>query len=354
MTTPDSPYLELKDLSLEFTLPTPMSERIMKLRGPQKLQALKGIDLAIPKGETLALVGESGCGKSSLARVLSGIYEPNSGQILFEGVDVNKASNAARRIMRQKFQMIFQDPYSSLNPRWTIQSIVEEPMILFNLVSGGKKARRARVISLLEQVGLGEGDLAKFPHEFSGGQRQRISIARALASEPEFLICDEPTSALDVSIQAQVLNLMKDLQKQYNLTCLFISHDLSVVSHIADKIGVMYLGEIIEMGTVDDIFTSPSHPYTRMLINAIPGATNLGMELQGVADVAVDGELPNPLNPPSGCNFHPRCAFKLDICDQEEPALVGVGGEAGTDHFAACHLCERYNGRATDQSLQAS
>jgi peptide/nickel transport system ATP-binding protein len=280
------------------------------------------VSFEIKRGETLALVGESGCGKSTVARLTVGLYEATGGQVLIGGHDM-KASNQgteAARAMRRKVQMIFQDPYASLNPRWRVADIVAEPIRTHKLIPDGPQLD-ARVAELLGLVKLTAKDGEKYPHQFSGGQRQRISIARALASNPEFLICDEPTSALDVSVQAQVLNLMKDLQREMGLTYLFISHNLQVVHHIADRVGVMYLGRIVEIGDKNEVFGAPKHPYTRMLLDAIPD-----LHMTGKARTPVAGEVPNPLNPPSGCAFNPRCPKRFASCDQTRPQLVSFSG----------------------------
>jgi peptide/nickel transport system ATP-binding protein len=267
------------------------------------------------------LVGESGCGKSTVARLLVGLYEPTRGGLTFDGQDAHAAfkSNDAKA-MRQRIQMIFQDPYASLNPRWTVDNIIGEPLKEHGLISDAEELK-ARVAELLKSVGLSPLDMVKYPHQFSGGQRQRISIARALATAPEFLVCDEPTSALDVSVQAQVLNIMKDLQRERGLTYLFISHNLAVVRHVSDQVGVMYLGRLVELADKHTLFGNPQHPYTKMLLDAIPK-----MHDTGRARTPVQGEVPNPLNPPSGCTFHPRCPQATDICRAERPALRDFKG----------------------------
>jgi peptide/nickel transport system ATP-binding protein len=295
------------------------------------LKAVDGIDFAIRKGETLSLVGESGCGKSTVARLIVGLYRPTRGQILFEGTDMGSlATRAEERALRKRFQMIFQDPYASLNPRWRVADIIAEPIRAHRL-SDDATAIRKRVDELLRQVGLSPADGEKFPHEFSGGQRQRISIARALSSNPEFLVCDEPTSALDVSVQAQILNLMKDLQRELGLTYLFISHNLAVVFHISDRVGVMYLGRLVELADARALFENPQHPYTRMLLDAIPD-----LDMTGRARTPVAGEVPNPLDPPKGCAFHPRCPFANDRCKSERPELKATANGG----VAACHAVE--------------
>ncbi|HBJ70212.1 MAG TPA: ABC transporter ATP-binding protein, partial [Alcaligenes faecalis] len=280
------------------------------------------------KGETLALVGESGCGKSTVARLLTGLYLLTRGEILFDGQSLKSMDKASQKSMRKRRQMIFQDPYASLNPRWRVGRIIAEPLVTHTDMS--RAQQEAKVAELLTQVGLNPSDAQRYPHQFSGGQRQRISIARALALQPEFIVCDEPTSALDVSVQAQVLNLMKDLQRELGLTYLFISHNLAVVHHVADRVGVMYLGRIVEIAPRDDLFAQPRHPYTRMLLGAIPDMSGAGK-----SRIPVAGEVPNPLNPPSGCTFHPRCPLANDRCRREAPALLQTG-----QHEVACHAVE--------------
>jgi peptide/nickel transport system ATP-binding protein len=295
------------------------------------LRAVDDVSFDIRRGETLGLVGESGCGKSTVARLIVGLHALTAGSITYAGESVAALSRGGgNRSLRRRLQMIFQDPYASLNPRWRVADIVAEPIRAQGLAHGGK-AVRARVDALLTQVGLAAADGRKYAHQFSGGQRQRISIARALASEPEFLVCDEPTSALDVSVQAQVLNLMRDLQRSLGLTYLFISHNLAVVHHIADRVGVMYLGRVVEIADKPMLFGTPQHPYTRMLLDAIPD-----LMMSGKARTPVAGEVPNPLNPPPGCAFHPRCPYANERCRQEVPALE-PGHPGG---WVACHGVE--------------
>jgi peptide/nickel transport system ATP-binding protein len=294
------------------------------------LHAVDGVSFDIARGQTLALVGESGCGKSTVARLLVGLHEPSRGGFNFDGQDAHAAFRTAQgRQLRRRIQMIFQDPYASLNPRWRVEAIVAEPLKEHGLIAGADQ-RRERVAALLQSVGLGAQDMVKYPHQFSGGQRQRISIARALATHPEFLVCDEPTSALDVSVQAQVLNIMKDLQRQHGLTYLFISHNLAVVWHVSDQVGVMYLGRIVELAGKHQLFGQPRHPYTRMLLDAIPK-----MHDTGRARTPVQGEVPNPLNPPAGCAFNPRCPHANERCRVERPALLEIRGVR-----VACHAVE--------------
>jgi peptide/nickel transport system ATP-binding protein len=293
----------------------------------QTLRAVDDVSFAIPRGTTLSLVGESGCGKSTVARLAVGLYAPSAGEIRFEGQPLSAAR--AQAGLRRRMNMIFQDPYASLNPRWRVRDIVAEPIRAFRLLHGQKEIT-ARVAQLLTQVGLAAADGEKFPHEFSGGQRQRISIARALSSEPEFLVCDEPTSALDVSVQAQILNLMRDLQQRLGLTYLFISHNLAVVRHMSDRLGVMYLGRIVELGPGEAIFRTPRHPYTRLLLDAIPD-----LDMVGKPRAQVAGEVPSPIDPPPGCPFHPRCPLANDRCRTEKPAATKVG-----DVLVACHAVQ--------------
>jgi peptide/nickel transport system ATP-binding protein len=277
--------------------------------------AVDNATFAIARGETFALVGESGSGKTTIARMVVGLLDRSGGAVTIDGVSVGdgatRAPDAAR--LRRQIQMIFQDPYASLNPRWTVGDIIAEPIRTFGLIKG-KSAVTARIGELLTLVGLSPADAAKFPHQFSGGQRQRIAIARALSSNPEFIVCDEPTSALDVSVQAQILNLMADLQDRLGLTYLFISHNLAVVRHMADHIGVLYLGRLVEIARSDDLFERPRHPYTKMLIAAVPDIETVGAVSEGI-----EGEIPNPVSPPSGCYFHPRCPLAIDKCRVDAP-----------------------------------
>lgn len=325
-----SALVEVRDLAKTFDVSAPWLNRVIERKPKLFVHAVDGVSFSIQKGTTLALVGESGCGKSTVARLLVGLYAPTRGDVQFDGQPTNAGRNAADlRTLRRRMQMIFQDPYASLNPRWKVLDIIGEPLREHNLVPGAE-ALRARVSELLLQVGLAAADCDKFPHQFSGGQRQRISIARALATQPEFLVCDEPTSALDVSVQAQVLNIMKDLQKTQGLTYLFISHNLAVVRHVADRVGVMYLGRLVEVAPKAELFGQPRHPYTRMLLDAIPD-----IHMSGRSRTPVQGEVPNPLNPPSGCAFHPRCPHANARCSSERPALTRFQGIE-----VACHAVQ--------------
>jgi peptide/nickel transport system ATP-binding protein len=321
--------LEVSDLKRHFDVSPPALERLLQGKPRLAVKALDGVSFAIRRGETFSLVGESGCGKTTVARCVVGLYRPSAGRIVFDGTDLGAlAGRKAMAPVRRRMQMIFQDPYASLNPRWRVKRIVAEPLVTHGLVRD-RAELRARVGVLLEQVRLSAADGDKFPHEFSGGQRQRISIARALAAHPEFLVCDEPTSALDVSVQAQILNLMKDLQRRLGLTYLFISHNLAVIYQISDRVGVMYLGRLVELADAERLFARPRHPYTRLLLETIPrlDAPDDGGEREPVA-----GEVPNPIDPPPGCAFHPRCPFANERCRVERPALLDADGT-----LVACH-----------------
>ena len=323
----ETPMLELRDAARYFDVSRPALQRLIANEGKRILRAVDGVSLAVPKGTTLSLVGESGCGKSTVARLAVGLYRPSAGQVMFDGRDLAEARAASDQ--RRRMQMIFQDPYASLNPRWRVRDIIAEPIRAFGLLPN-RAAEEARVAELLTQVGLSPLDGHKFPHEFSGGQRQRISIARALSSNPEFLVCDEPTSALDVSVQAQILNLMKELQSRMGLTYLFISHNLAVVRQVSDRIGVMYLGRIAELAPAESLFRRPRHPYTRALMEAIPD-----LDMTGRTRIPVGGEVPSPINPPTGCAFHPRCPLAGPRCKAERPELKPAG-----DAMVACHAVE--------------
>jgi peptide/nickel transport system ATP-binding protein len=312
-----APYAEIRDLRRVFDVSKPWLNRMLEGGERQYLKAVDGVSFEIAKGETFALVGESGSGKSTVARMVVGLLPPTAGEVTITGISMSAVRQSAeRQRLRRRIQMIFQDPYASLNPRWRVDRIVAEPIRAFDLVQG-ERAILERVGELLSLVGLHPDDGKKYPHEFSGGQRQRIAIARALASNAEFIVCDEPTSALDVSVQAQILNLMRDLQDRFGLTYLFISHNLAVVRHMATRIGVMYLGRIVEISGGRELFANPRHPYTRMLLDAVPD-----LRLSGRQRVPVKGEIPNPINPPSGCPFNPRCPYANDRCRTEVPSLA--------------------------------
>jgi peptide/nickel transport system ATP-binding protein len=324
------PFVEIAGLKRHFDVSPPWLVRVLEGRPRQFVQAVDSVDIAIAKGETFSLVGESGCGKSTVARLVVGLYPPTAGTVRFDGHDMAQRRGAGETAaLRRRMQMIFQDPYASLNPRWRVFDIIAEPIRAFGLARDRRDLQQ-RVDGLLRQVRLTPADGAKYPHEFSGGQRQRISIARALASEPEFLVCDEPTSALDVSVQAQILNLMADLQRRLRLTYLFISHNLAVVYHISTRVGVMYLGRLVEVAPTDTLFRRPKHPYTRMLLDTIPD-----LEMSGRQRSPVAGEVPNPIDPPAGCTFHPRCPFANQRCRVERPEAIAI--EGGT---VACHAIQ--------------
>ena len=322
--------VKANDLAMSFDVSPPWLNRVIERKPRLLLHAVDGVSFEIEKGKTLALVGESGCGKSTVARLLVGLYQPTRGDFIFDGQDAHAAYKTPEGLkLRRRVQMIFQDPYASLNPRWLVEDIVGEPLLEHGIVTE-KAALKKRVGELLQSVGLSPLDGVKYPHQFSGGQRQRISIARALATQPDFLVCDEPTSALDVSVQAQVLNIMKDLQRNLGLTYLFISHNLAVVRHVSDHVGVMYLGRLVELADKQTLFENPRHPYTRMLLEAIPKMHDTGKQR-----TAVQGEVPNPLNPPSGCAFNPRCPLANDRCRVERPQLLSIQGIK-----VACHAVE--------------
>ena len=323
--------VEVKDLKMYF----PVSSGLLFHRTVANIKAVDGVSFDIKKGETLGLVGESGCGKTTTGRCILQLYKPTEGSIKFDDRELMGMSSRQLRSMRREMQVIFQDPYSSLNPRMTAGNIIGEPLVVHGLVDN-KAEYRERVASLLQNVGLNPYMADRFPHEFSGGQRQRIGVARALSVSPKFIVADEPVSALDVSIQAQIVNLLEDLQNEFNLTYLFIAHDLSVVRHISDRVGVMYLGHIVEMADRNEIYVNPSHPYTKALLSAVP-----------IPDPVVDaqrervlltGEVPSPLNPPTGCVFHPRCPIATDDCSQVTPELR----EVESNHFSACIRADGY------------
>ena len=294
------------------------------------VKAVDSVSFTINKGETLGLVGESGCGKTTCGRTIIKLYEPTDGQIIYDGIDIAKLSNKEMISYRKKMQMIFQDPYASLDARMTVGDIVGEAIDIHKLMSG--KERSERIHYLLERVGLNSEHANRYPHEFSGGQRQRIGIARALAVQPEFIICDEPISALDVSIQAQVVNMLEDLQSDFGLTYLFIAHDLSMVKHISNKVGVMYLGVMMEVAESNELYTHPMHPYTQALLSAIPVPDP--KITRGKKRIVLEGEIPSPIDPPPGCRFKGRCKFAKPICSEITPELKDIG----SDHFVACHL----------------
>lgn len=304
MSNEPTPLLEVKNLTKHF----PAAHG-------QKVHAVKGVSFKLERGETLGIVGESGCGKSSMGRTILKVHEPTSGQIIFDGVDITGLSNRKMFPYRKKMQMIFQDPYASLNPRFTVGEIIEEPMIIHNM--GTAHERKVIVQELIETVGLKPDHIRRYPHEFSGGQRQRIGIARTLALRPEFIVCDEPISALDVSIQAQVINLLEKLQREKGFSYLFIAHDLEMVHHISHKIGVMYLGNMVELGSSDDVYKKPLHPYTRALISAAPIADpKMAKEKKRII---LEGEVPSPINPPKGCPFAGRCKYATEECKSKKP-----------------------------------
>jgi peptide/nickel transport system ATP-binding protein len=326
----ENALLQVNNLAKHFDVSKPWLARVIENQPKQILKAVDGLSFTINKGETFSLVGESGCGKSTVAKLIVGLHNPSGGEIIFDGINLNEAiQKKDADLVRRRWQMIFQDPYASLNPRWRVRDIVSEPIRVFKLATSTQEISD-RVGQLLTQVGLSPADGDKFPHEFSGGQRQRISIARALSSEPEFLVCDEPTSALDVSVQAQILNLMADLQRRLGLTYMFISHNLAVVYHVSDKIGVMYLGRLCEVATAGRLFKAPKHPYTRLLLDTIPD-----MDMTGIERAPVQGEVPNPIDPPSGCTFHPRCPLANERCRAELPELRTDGNS-----LIACHAVE--------------
>lgn len=290
--------------------------------------AVDDVSFTVDKGETLGLVGESGCGKSTTGRSILRLIEPTDGKVTFEGQDVTALEKNAMRALRREMQIIFQDPYASLNPRMTVGSIIGEPLEIHKIARGSEKAER--VASLLQKVGLRAEDMRKYPHEFSGGQRQRIGIARALALNPKLIVCDEPVSALDVSIQAQVINLLEDLQEEFGLSYLFIAHNLNVVEHISDRVAVMYLGQIVELASDTDLYNDPQHPYTEALLSAVPIPDPTVQKKR----IILQGDVPSPIDPPSGCHFHTRCMYKEQICEEEAPEFKHIGG----GHWVACHF----------------
>ena len=336
------PLVETRDLRVWF----PIKSGIVLDRHVGDVKAVDGVDLAVWRGETLGLVGESGCGKSTVGRTLLRLYEPTSGQVLFDERDISRISERQMRPLRRRMQMIFQDPYASLNPRHSIGKIVGEPLRVHGVGSRGETD--ARVHELLTTVGLPEDAANRYPHEFSGGQRQRIGLARALALNPEFLVCDEPVSALDVSIQAQIVNLLEELQEKLGLTYLFIAHDLAVVRHISTRIAVMYLGKIVEVAPADDLYENPLHPYTITLLSAIP-IPDPEIERRRIT-IRVTGDLPSPANPPNACRFHTRCPFaQPTLCAEEEPPLRELEG-----HLVSCHFAERIKAGEIQPTVRAA
>ncbi|WP_025784241.1 ABC transporter ATP-binding protein [Sporosarcina sp. D27] len=322
MQTTKQELVRVENLSKQFSMG---SSFLSKKK--QSIRAVEDLSFSIYKGETLGIVGESGCGKSTTGRLLLRLLEATSGSVHFEGEDITSFSKEQLRAKRKDFQMIFQDPYASLNPRMTVEDLISEPLVTYKVPN-----RKERVLELIDAVGISKDYLNRYPHEFSGGQRQRIGIARSLALNPKFIIADEPVAALDVSIQAQIINLMKDLQDEYDLTYLFIAHDLSVVEYISDRIAVMYLGNIVELTVSEKLYMRPLHPYTQALISAIP-VPDPSLKRESVK---LSGELPSPMNPPTGCKFHTRCPLAKDICKQVVPQLKEVEPE----HFVACHVVE--------------
>jgi oligopeptide transport system ATP-binding protein len=316
--------VQIRDLQMHF----PVTKGIILQRQVGAVKAVDGVSFNIKKGETLGLVGESGCGKSTTGRAILQLYRPTAGSVVFQGTDLTKLKGEEMRRMRRKVQMIFQDPYASLNPRMTVGDIIGEPIKVHNLRQG--KEVRTRVQELLQLVGLNPYFINRYPHEFSGGQRQRIGVARALAVEPEFVVCDEPVSALDVSIQAQIINLLEDLQDRLGLTYLFIAHGLAVVKHISDRVAVMYLGKVVELAEGSKLYSMPMHPYTQALLSAVP-IPDPKVEKRRKR-IILEGDVPSPLNPPSGCHFHTRCPIAIEKCKVEEPPFMDYGG----GHFAAC------------------
>jgi oligopeptide transport system ATP-binding protein len=317
------PLLEVKHLKKHFPIKGGVFSKTIGY-----VYAVDDINFTLEKGETLGLVGESGCGKSTTGRTILRLIEPTDGMIAFEGQDITHLDKSAMRALRREMQIIFQDPYASLNPRMTVGSIIGEPLEIHKIAKGSEKEER--VASLLQKVGLRAEDMRKYPHEFSGGQRQRIGIARALALNPKLIVCDEPVSALDVSIQAQVINLLEDLQAEFGLSYLFIAHNLNVVEHISNRVAVMYLGQIVELASDEELYKNPQHPYTEALLSAVPIPDPTVKKKR----IILEGDVPSPINPPKGCHFHTRCMYKDKICEEVEPEFKDIGG----GHWVACHF----------------
>jgi oligopeptide transport system ATP-binding protein len=330
MTVLDRPFVAANDIARYFDVSRPLVQRLVAREGRRLLRAVDGVTFDIPRGTTLSLVGESGCGKSTVARLMVGLYRTSSGEVTFDGKELGAAR--ADMAQRRRMQMIFQDPYASLNPRMTVSAIVGEALTIHKLTKTAREYED-RIVQLLETVGLSADHLRRFPHEFSGGQRQRIGIARALAVSPKLIVCDEAVSALDVSIQAQVINLLEDLRDQFKLSYVFIAHDLSVVEHISHRVAVMYLGRIVEIAPATALYTTPLHPYTEALLSAVPIPDPRAKRPR----IPLVGDVPSPIRPPPGCHFHTRCPIaKKGLCDVEKPELKAAGG--GSGHFVACHL----------------
>ncbi|CAH1672723.1 ABC transporter ATP-binding protein [Chelatococcus asaccharovorans] len=323
------PLLDVRNLEKVYHLNDGLLQRVMR-EPPRVLRAVDHVSFSVQPGETLGLIGESGCGKSTLARTVLRLHEPTSGRIVFDGKDITRIPLAEMTALRRRMQIIFQDPYASLNPRKSVEQIVGLPLALHGVAKRGEL--RDRVVAMLENVGLKSGHLGRYPHQFSGGQRQRIGIARALILNPSFVVCDEPVSALDVSVQAQIIALLGTLKRELGLTYLFISHDIGVIGHVSDRVAVMYLGDIVEIGPTRALLNAPSHPYTKALLSAVP-QIDAGSRRERVK---LTGDLPSPLSPPSGCKFHTRCPFAMDVCRREAPVLR----KNGRDALAACHLLE--------------